>query len=148
MPNDTAETATADAPKKRNPRAKVTGPIPNAKKNVSKAARKVKAVAKKAATANDTKSVIDSAKYAYQKSDDKTPGGRRCVDTNDRLAAAMRGLGVDDLKKVFKENKLDWKDRWNELNPGMARMNVGNVLRGVIKKGTSVKIAGKSIASL
>lgn len=80
----------------------------------------------------------------------KTAGGNPTVSCGDGVAKALVGLGPDELAKIAKEN--DISDRWSGwmkagLNPGQLRMNLGNVLRGIIRRGESkVTIKGKPVS--
>ena len=70
---------------------------------------------------------------AYVKHDVKTPSGRKAFDTNDKVAAKLRGL---DLDQAYAEAAV-WCDipeselraKYGHLNPGMQRMNLGNKMR-------------------
>lgn len=70
---------------------------------------------------------------AYVKHDVKTPSGRKAFDTNDKIAAKLRGLGLD---QAYAEAAI-WCDipeaelraKYGHLNPGMQRMNLGNKMR-------------------
>ena len=78
-----------------------------------------------------------------------TSGEHRCGDKLSDLlkAATLNDEGKSDLKKiraVAKENGLS-VDKWLHLNPGMIRMNMGNVLRGMIRSEGSVKVGGKAV---
>lgn len=109
-----------------------------AKKKGAKKARKTKT--------DGTGSVIDRSKHKYQVHEVKTASGKRkSVDNSDRIAAALRGLDADGVKKVAKDNGLTLKEYPNE---GMLRMNVGNMLRGMVRRKEKVNIDGKSVASL
>jgi len=46
----------------------------------------------------------------------------------------------DDLVQVGRDNGVDVMARWGERNPGMIRMNLGNVLRAMIRNGNEVVI--------
>jgi len=76
----------------------------------------------------------------------KTAGG----GNGDMLDVEMRNawLGADSPEQAYlsmcDENGVD-SSRWMHLNHGMRRMNLGNVLRGLIKKGQKVTIRGKAI---
>ena len=90
----------------------------------------------KKAAKKESASVIDRDKVAnYTVHDEKTAGGKRkSVDCNDEVADMLRGKDRDELKAVAK--KHGFEDRlkaWTNLNDGMFRMNVGNVLRGVLR---------------
>lgn len=83
---------------------------------------------------SETKSVISAERASsYHVSDVKTASGRRkSVDNNDKIAKELRGADIDTLAKVAKRHKVsDRFDAWQKkgLNPGMIRMNLGNVLR-------------------
>lgn len=60
--------------------------------------------------------------------------------SNDRSAQDTARIATDEL---LQDNGLD-VGRWNGKNPGMLRMNVTNVLRGIRRNGESVVIRGKS----
>lgn len=53
------------------------------------------------------------------------------------------GLDLGKLAQVAGANGVDLK-RWSHLNNGQKRMNLGNVLRGLIRKGTDVKVGSKT----
>lgn len=92
-------------------------------------------------------SVIDRSAHDYKTNVVETKDGtkKRAVDTGDNLAKAMRPLDIEQVKQVAKKNGLTLKDY---PNPGMLRMNVGNMLRGLIRKGGKVDVLGKTVASL
>jgi len=59
------------------------------------------------------------------------------------VAEALNGKGMEDLKRIALKNGLkeNWETKWSKLpNPGLVRMNLGNVLRGRMKKGLEVKL--------
>lgn len=89
----------------------------------------------------------------------ETASGRDTVDINDEVAAQLRGMAVDDLygyaEKILKEMDLKCAfgknmktkfakseqsiadfllGKYGHLNPGMQRMNIGNLLRGAITR--------------
>lgn len=59
---------------------------------------------------------------------------------NDLTPQESARLAVDEL---LTENGLD-VGRWEGKNPGMLRMNVTNVLRGIRRNGESVIVRGKA----
>ena len=79
------------------------------------------------------------AKYKEKYGKDKHCG--------DDVAVLMKAFCLDDknkidpkkLAKVASDNDLDIA-KWEHLNIGMQRMTIGNVLRGLINKGTDVVI--------
>ena len=85
-----------------------------------------------------TKSVVPS-KYK--------PKYGKAGSVNDEIANALRDLvhmkdGIDlaALTKEAKANGIDLAERWPGKNIGMLRMNLGNVLRGKVKRGEYVVI--------
>lgn len=52
-------------------------------------------------------------------------------------------LDVDALWAIAKANGVDYS-KYKDMNNGQKRMNVGNKLRGMVRDGLSVKIAGKT----
>ena len=53
-------------------------------------------------------------------------------------------LNTGAYQQVADDNGVD-TSRWNHLNNGMRRMNLGNVLRGMVNKGTDIKIGTHTI---
>lgn len=60
--------------------------------------------------------------------------------SNDRTAQETARIATDEL---LQDNGLD-VGRWAGKNPGMLRMNVTNVLRGIRRNGEPVIVRGKS----
>ena len=46
------------------------------------------------------------------------------------------------LASIAAQNGVDFS-RWDHLNPGQRRMNLGNVLRGMVRRGEVIRIAGR-----
>lgn len=112
-----------------------------------------------AKTKKDENSVIPAkTREGYHVSETPTAGGRKSVDTNDTVAKEMRGLDVEGLRKFAKKEGGDELatrfNKWSkDLNLGMARMNLGNVVRGLrrnkdkpakVKKAPAKKAAKKA----
>lgn len=101
----------------------------------------------------------------YVKGMDATASGRDTVDINDEVATELRGLRLEDLyfHVCDKLMELDEKarfskamardfvksentcstyleNRYGHLNPGMQRMNLGNLLRGAYKRQAEINI--------
>lgn len=113
-----------------------------------KKAAKAKAKAKKAAASSDS-DIFDREKYQYEADKEhKTAGNRASVNNGDRLAQALTGKDGAAMKKVLKENGLDWNPAWDDKNQGMQKMNATNRLRAAIKRGEKIKVDGKTIASV
>lgn len=68
----------------------------------------------------------------------------------DAVANALLGLSEQQVYDVACDNGLKEKaDGYAaRLNPGQVRMNIGNLLRGIIKKGESITVLGRKINKL
>jgi len=118
-------------------------PAPKAKK--AKAPAKKKAAKRRAADADED---------GDEDGEDEEEGGKSVIKRKykqrykpfkmtcgDDLAGKLRkhvededgAVDVAALKRFAKANSI-WDDRYNHLNVGMQRMNVGNRLRGLVKK--------------
>lgn len=108
----------------------------SAGKTPTKNARK--APAKRAATRKpkDSDKLIDADLSKYVVSDIKTPSGRKAIDTGDDVAKKLRGRPLDEVYKLVSEKtgitQKDLHAKYDKLNPGMQRMNLGNRLRGAL----------------
>lgn len=61
---------------------------------------------------------------------------------NDQLAHDLKAALVDsNLQALGELNAIDVSARWGARNPGMRRMNLGNVLRNRIKRGEEVHLS-------
>lgn len=96
-----------------------------------------------------SQSVVNTEKYQYERVVVETADGkkRHTADKGDRLAVALRPVSLADLHKIAKTYDIDPR-KYADRNPGLQRMAIGNALRGVVRKGTTVEVAGKKIASL
>ena len=83
----------------------------------------------------------------YVKHDVKTPGGRKSTNNNDRLALATMGFSAAQMIELLDTHGIEHKD-WSHLNPGMQRMNAGNVLRTQIKKGKAITVGDTVVDGL
>lgn len=80
--------------------------------------------------AHKTRSAVpDQYKKAYGKE-------QNC---GDEIAAILKDA---DVESVARQNGIDL-ERWQGRNAGMVRMNLGNVLRGRMRRGDHVVIAGQ-----
>ena len=63
------------------------------------------------------------------------------ANCGDELANALDGIdpASDVWPRLAADNGIDWS-RWSHLNNGMRRMNLGNVLRNMAKKGTRLNL--------
>lgn len=79
----------------------------------------------------------------------KTESGAYSISNGDDMAEALKGHLLAELQVIAKENGLQAKwDEWSGkgLNPGMRRMNLGNMLRNKAKKGEEITFFGKPVA--
>lgn len=73
-------------------------------------------------------------KYEVDKST-RTASGAFSISTGDDVAKAMNALNVEQLADVAERAGLEEKfATWAERNPGMQRMNLGNCIRGLLRK--------------
>jgi hypothetical protein len=91
--------------------------------------------------AKTRKSVVPAAyKAQYKERGDATSCGDNVAS---KLKAAILdkkagGMSLAKLAKIGKLNDVDVAEKWGHLNPGMRRMNLGNVLRAKAKRGEKV----------
>jgi len=90
---------------------------------------------------------FDMARYI--KTDIRTGSGRKSVDIGDVVAKNLRGDNLSTLyvKATFYLTELgvnvrsaEIRNRYLHLNPGMQRMNVGNLIRGAMKSAGQDKL--------
>lgn len=69
----------------------------------------------------------------------------------DDMAAALKtftdndgDMNIDALRRVARDNKIEFAKYENMKNNGQKRMIVGNILRGMIRKGKDVKVGTQS----
>lgn len=64
--------------------------------------------------------------------------GRKSLDNGDEVAQLLRGLTLPEVYEIVAEHlEMEVKDlgkRYEHLNPGQQRMNLGNKLRGHFRK--------------
>lgn len=60
-------------------------------------------------------------------------------NNGDTLAVAMKDAEFQDLRKAAEANGIDIH-RWDHCNAGQVRMNLSNVLRGMIRRGEYVVV--------
>lgn len=99
----------------------------------------------------DVKLEPDLSRYTVGKG--TTASGRQTIDRDDVVANRLRGMQLDDIYQLVADvcasqgvetigagaRKMetgfgDFKARYSHLNPGMQRMNLGNVLRGILNR--------------
>lgn len=106
----------------------------------AKAAPKAKAKksAKGSAPKPENRSIVP-AKYKARYGKAGTVGD----ELADALTAYCHGEdGISPMKivEIGKQNGIDVLDRWGQRNLGQQRMNLGNVLRGRLKRGEYVRV--------
>jgi len=65
----------------------------------------------------------------------------------DEVAQSLSGHPHSAIVTVGTINGIDVEKRWGHLNPGMQRMNLGNVLRAMVKLGGKVKLPKPFVAA-
>ncbi len=118
-----------------------------AEKERVKAEKLAEREAKKAAAAeNPDKVTISREGRGYVKhADVKTVTGRPSVDNDDIVAVTLRGHDLATAYDILAKNGGAKSPKWENLNPGMQRMAIGNVLRGLSKKNGKLLQADDSI---
>jgi hypothetical protein len=66
----------------------------------------------------------------------KSAGGNTSLDCGDAVAKQLRGKELDEVYKIVakatNEPEKDLRKRYEHLNPGQQRMNLGNRFRGAL----------------
>jgi len=79
----------------------------------------------------------------YVKGLGSTPSGRSTIDIDDDVAEQLRGMNFETAAKAVAKEMValgekttagELMAKYEHLNPGMQRMNLGNKLRGAIKR--------------
>lgn len=116
------------------------GPVRSAKdRPVNKVAKEAKAPKPaRDPAAEDTRLVrADTARYVIT-DDVKTASGRKAIDIGDATAQALRGADLADTYRAASEatgrTQKSLRESYEHLNPGMQRMNLGNLIRGAAAK--------------
>lgn len=130
--------------------AVVPAPTPKAKKAAGKAKATKAAKAKDADAPKNPRSIVPVRfKEAYAKTND-TCGSKLALALKQATTAENKDgrecLDVDALKAIAKANNVDFS-KYEKLNNGQKRMNVGNKLAGLVKNGTTVTIGKQKFAS-
>lgn len=109
-------------------------------KELRKFIPKAPVVAEKAPTSTHIKiGNILVPKDRYQVSRDvKTASGRVSIDNGDRVAATLRGMQLPSIYRLVADTLQtsipELEARYRHLNPGMQRMNLGNLYRKALRK--------------
>ena len=143
-PGDLAATANAANPPKpkKAKAAKAAKPAKPAKK--AKAKTKTKTAKGLAVLREYAPGYVKGGGKEGEKAT-KTAGGNTTIDNGDKLAAKLRGMGIDAVYKEAvtvlnaaleegekKTSVADLKAKYGKLNVGMQRMNLGNRMRGAL----------------
>lgn len=64
--------------------------------------------------------------------------GARSLNNGDTVAQSLAGATLDEVKKVASSIGVEDVDKYDHLNPGQARMNLGNRIRGALNKDESL----------
>ena len=93
--------------------------------------------------------ITSEQRKSYQQTDFRTAGKGKVVNTGDAVANALAPLatqGDEGIRAVAEANGLADKFKaYARLNPGQRRMNIGNLLRGIVSKGGTVTIGGAKV---
>ncbi len=133
--------------------AKLAKEINDEARQVAKKAKVAKTAPKTGSKASGSKKVAKKVTKDAQKKDAPAHGGGVVPAEFRKEYAAHGGNNGDDIAALLKEanlaevakaNGIDL-NRWAGRNNGMVRMNLGNVLRGMIRRGEKVIINGKTV---
>lgn len=126
-PNVPAKTAPPKAAKKTA-----------AKKTAAKKAAKAAPKADDQAADQAADRLVKPDLNRYKVSEIKTASGRKAIDIGDDVATRLRGLDLAEVYEVAAEetgySTSNLETRYRHLNPGMQRMNLGNLIRGARSK--------------
>lgn len=121
---------------------KVTGSTEQlAKAKAPKAAKEPKAPREKKPLTERQNGVVESLYlqfYQPYKTVRKDGSTVRSMDKGDSVAVQLRGMNIDAVykhaSKIVNVSVADLYSRFSHLNPGMQRMNLGNMIRKVMKE--------------
>lgn len=124
----------AAAKAEKAPKVKVTKTNGKAAPKPAKPAR----VAKSKDQADEDARLIRADLSRYVVSDVKTASGRKAIDIGDDVASRLRGADLTDVYRAAAEATgqpmAALHRKYDHLNPGMQRMNLGNLIRGAQSK--------------
>jgi hypothetical protein len=73
----------------------------------------------------------------------RTDSGRKAIDSDDATAKELRGKTLDEVYSIagkeLGQTQKELKDKYQHLNVGMQRMNLGNRIRGARAKAKAEK---------
>lgn len=115
------------------------GPVRSAKDHKPAKAEKPKREPKaKKDDANAESRLVNPDLTRYTVSEVKTASGRKAIDIADPVAKQLRGLDLSDVYRAASEatgeSMAGLHRKYDHLNPGMQRMNLGNLIRGAASK--------------
>lgn len=115
------------------------GPVRSAKdRKPSKAEKPAKAKREPKPKTDDDGRLVKPDLTRYEVSDVKTASGRKAIDIADGVAKQLRGLDLADTYRAASdatgESMAALHRKYDHLNPGMQRMNLGNLIRGAASK--------------
>ena len=132
-PRAAAAPKAGKAPRKAKARASDTGVAPRK----PRAPKVVVEGAELHAHARSTDALREAAKGYVRDKEHKTAGGHVSVNNGDEIATKLLGKDLDQVyamaAKALKEDEADLRKKYGHLNPGMARMNLGNRMRAAAK---------------
>ena len=63
----------------------------------------------------------------------RTAAGTKSMSNGDPVAKALEGLNNDEVKEIAEQMGVEDVNKYDHLNPGQVRMNLGNRIRGRAK---------------
>lgn len=86
-------------------------------------------------------------KLKYEQTDLPGSCGDKAAKAFAEAVTAEDGsMDLSALHAIGKANGIDCLGRWGARNPGQQRMNLGNVLRGMQRRGETVRIGDETFA--
>lgn len=101
------------------------------------------------AAANAKRGSVIPNGYRYQYGADQNCGDAVAKTLTALVTDPKTGVDLDKCREVARANDVEDRfDAWlvKDLNPGMVRMNLGNVLRGMARRDEVVVIGGTTFA--
>lgn len=98
-------------------------------------------------TPEGRKNGVVKAKYLSNYAKTKLANGAVVRDNGDEAAQLVRGLEIEEIFELVSKkigvSMVELQTRWSHLNPGMARMCAGNVLRKALRDADKEHVASK-----
>lgn len=126
----------AKAPRARRATNKTKAPRVK-KEKAAKTPRTRKAAAPAESTGRSIDALRQKAPTYVHDKEKRTAGGHVSVHNGDEIAQKLIGKDLDQVysmaARILKEDEADLRKKYKHLNPGMARMCLGNRMRAAAK---------------